>query len=73
MTIYTQIDPNDRDAVVWLQLALARLYSGSVLVHPGQLDRLTQKALRNFQHQQGLPVTGEADEATLQLIQQLDI
>ena len=68
--MYTQIDPNDRDAVLWLQLALTRLLRPVPMLHVGTLSPITGKALRMFQHQHSLPVTGEADTATLQKIQQ---
>jgi len=67
--VYTSIDPNDREAVVWLQRALGRLASGTV-VHIGRMSTLTVKAIRLYQHARKLPITGEADAPTLQRIRQ---
>jgi hypothetical protein len=68
--MYTHIDPKDRDAVVWLQLALSRLLPFPRMVRIGELDPLTEKALRIYQREHSLPITGKTDEATLQMIQQ---
>jgi len=66
---YTRIDPEDRDAVLWLQLALARLIPGPArAVHIGSLGPLTEKALRLYQLGHRLPLTGEPDAITLQKI-----
>jgi hypothetical protein len=65
----THIDPQDRDAVLWLQLALARLMPGpAAMVHIGQLGPMTEKALRLYQLGHKLPLTGKPDAATLQHI-----
>jgi Putative peptidoglycan binding domain len=66
--MYTQIDPNDRDAVLWLQVALSRLLRPAPMLHVGEFSPLTGKALRVYQQKNSLPVTGEADPATLQKI-----
>jgi hypothetical protein len=68
--MYTQIDPADRDAVAWLQLALARLFGHAPLARIGLLDSLTRRAIAEYQRKHSLPLTGEADAATLQSINQ---
>jgi peptidoglycan hydrolase-like protein with peptidoglycan-binding domain len=65
----TQIDLKNEDEVIWLQRVLSRL-SPYVIVRIGVLDPLTEKALRQHQRKHALPVTGRADEVTLQHIQQ---
>ena len=66
--MYTHIDPDDEDAVVWLQRTISRLTGYPTLVYIGKFDSMTKKALRFYQYRRHLPVTGEPDEATLQQI-----
>jgi hypothetical protein len=67
---FTRIDPQDRDAVLWLQLALAKLMPGpAIMVHIGQLGPMTEKALRLYQLEHKLPLTGQPDQLTLEHIQ----
>jgi hypothetical protein len=68
--MYTQIDPTDRDAVLWLQAALCRVVGSAFLAHVGDLDSMTRRAIREYQGMRSLPLTGEADTATLQQIGQ---
>lgn len=66
---YDRIDPQDRDAILWLQLALAELMPGpAAIVHIGKLGGLTEKSIRLYQLGNKLPLTGKPDELTLQHI-----
>jgi hypothetical protein len=65
-TDYEKIDPEDRDSILWLQLAMAKLYPGmGGIVHIGVISPLTEKVLRFYQIKHNLPLTGEPDEATM--------
>ena len=68
---YTKVEPDDQAEIIWLQLALSKLSDGrGAIVEVGKLDRMTDKALRIYQQQRNLPVTGKPDGATLQKINQ---
>jgi peptidoglycan hydrolase-like protein with peptidoglycan-binding domain len=57
--------------VLWLQQSLLRVVHGYVyLITTGEYDALTRKAVRNFQEQNGLPLTGEPDAPTVARIEQ---
>jgi peptidoglycan hydrolase-like protein with peptidoglycan-binding domain len=66
-----QVDPNNPDTVLWLQQSLLRVVLGRVFVFPsGEYDNLTYKAVRIYQEQNDLPVTGDPDAATITKIEQ---
>lgn len=66
-----QVDPNDPNSVLWLQQSLLRVVLGRVFVEPtGTYDAPTLKAVSSYQEQNGLPVTGQADAATIHKIEQ---
>jgi peptidoglycan hydrolase-like protein with peptidoglycan-binding domain len=54
-----------------LKLVQQRLTAEGVYAGPinGELNAQTEAALRQYQEKQGLPVSGAADEATLQRLQ----
>ena len=65
----TTLQKGDRsDAVSWVQDALNRA-AGTSLTVDGDFGKKTENALRDFQKQQGLPVTGKADPRTVQALQ----
>jgi peptidoglycan hydrolase-like protein with peptidoglycan-binding domain len=66
-----QVDPSNPDTVLWLQQSLHRVLPGRVSVDlNGQYDHMTEKMVGRFQGQNGLPVTGQADAATIAKIEQ---
>ena len=56
------IGSRNRKAVIALQKSLNR--QGASLIEDGLFGRGTEWAIKRFQRQKGLPVTGEVDEAT---------
>jgi peptidoglycan hydrolase-like protein with peptidoglycan-binding domain len=54
----------DRDRILWAQSCLARTL-GSWVLQDGVLGPNTETAIRRFQEQQLLPVTGLLDNATM--------
>ena len=65
----TTLKKGDRgDAVSWVQDALNRA-CGTSLTVDGDFGKKTENALRDFQTQQGLQVTGKADPETVQALQ----
>jgi hypothetical protein len=66
----TKINPDNRDDVLWLQMALADVLPGASWLEIGKIGPLTEKMLRLYQHSRGLLITGTADETTLAKIQQ---
>lgn len=65
-----QVDLNDPNSVLWLQQSLLRVVLGRVFVEPtGTYDPPTRKTVSNYQAQNDLPVTGEADAATIKKIE----
>lgn len=69
--MYTRINPDDQEAVIWLQRVLAKLLgSMGSFVEIGRLNAPTNKNIRLYQQKFGLRINGEADEATLQHIKQ---
>jgi hypothetical protein len=68
---YEKIDPEDRDSILWLQLAMAKLYPGpGSITHIGQMGPMTEKVLRLYQIKHKLSLTGQPDELTVQKIKQ---
>jgi putative peptidoglycan binding protein len=66
-----QVDPSNPNEVLWLQQSLHRVLPGRVSVDlHGQYDRMTEKMVGRFQDLHGLPVTGQADAATIAKIEQ---
>ncbi|CDX58794.1 hypothetical protein MPL3365_30313 [Mesorhizobium plurifarium] len=63
----TTVDPTDRSVIVKVQSRLAQLgfQTGAI---DGLLGSGTRGALRSFQYNHGLPVTGEIDVTTLQTL-----
>ena len=57
------MDPISEVSGIKRRLANLGFYSGPM---DGDMDEETQEALARFQTQQGLPATGQADEATRQ-------
>jgi Putative peptidoglycan binding domain len=64
------VDPNDPVSVTWLQQGITRLYIRPLVFQIGSYDDLTRKNIRLYQRLKSLPVTGEADQATTDSIEQ---
>jgi peptidoglycan hydrolase-like protein with peptidoglycan-binding domain len=56
----------DNVKLIQERLKAERVYAGPV---DGELNAQTEAALRQYQQQQGIPVSGAADEATLKELQ----
>ena len=65
----TQIDQDNRDDVVWLQVALSRLLTFPRPVRVGWFDNLTRKSVMAYQRKHNMDPTGVADSMTLQQMQ----
>jgi peptidoglycan hydrolase-like protein with peptidoglycan-binding domain len=61
-----QLISKDNLKLVQERLKAEGMYAGPV---DGELNAQTEAALRQYQQQHGLPVSGTADEATLQQLQ----
>ena len=61
-----QLITKDNLKVIQERLKAEGVYAGPV---DGEVNAQTEAALRAYQQKQGLPVSGEADEATLRALQ----
>ena len=61
-----QIITKDNVKLLQERLQVEGVYAGPI---DGEVNAQTETALRQYQQKQGLPVSGEADEATLRALQ----
>ena len=60
-----QVISNDDFKLIQQRLTAEGVYAGPI---DGEVNAQTEAALRQYQQKQGLPVSGEADEATLRAL-----